>query len=168
VTDERTLEVLARSLARAGRFAFDTETNATDPFQANLVGISLSMGQAEAYYIPLGHVTTPAGEEPGRQLPLETVQRILGPIFADPSIQKIGHNAKYDMEVLERHGMPVTGVQIDTMVAAYLIDPGRRGIGLKEQAFEVLGIVMTPITDLIGTASKQITMDRVPVRRAAD
>ena len=168
VNDERTLEVLAASLRRAGRFAFDTETDATDPMLARLVGISLAMGAAEAYYIPVGHVTTAAGEEPGRQLDLATIQRILGPVLYDAGIGKIGHNAKYDALVLGRHGMAVEGITFDTMVAAYLADPGRRGLGLKEQAFEILGIVMTPINELIGVGQKQITMDRVPVRRAAD
>nr|MBA3827043.1 DNA polymerase I [Ktedonobacterales bacterium] len=168
VNDERTLAVLAQSLRRAGRFAFDVETDATDPMLANLVGISLAMGAAEAYYIPVGHVTTAAGEEPGRQLTLATVQQHLGPVLYDAGIAKVGHNAKYDALVLGRHGMPVEGITFDTMVAAYLTDPGRHGLGLKEQAFEVLGIVMTPIKDLIGTGQKQITMGYVPVRRAAD
>ncbi|HEV2659930.1 MAG TPA: DNA polymerase I, partial [Ktedonobacteraceae bacterium] len=56
----------------------------------------------------------------------------------------------------------------DTMVGAYLAEPGRRGLGLKDQAFQRLNVVMTPIRDLIGSGSKMITMDRVPVRKAAD
>jgi DNA polymerase-1 len=167
VVDETTLDVLARSLVRAGRFAFDVETDSQDPVQANLVGISLALGEGEAFYIPVGHVTTPAGEAPGRQLDLATVQRVLAPVFADPASEKIGHNGKYDMIVLARHGMPVANLTIDTMVAAYLTDPGRRGLGLKEQAFEVLGIVMTPINTLIGTGQKQITMAQVPIHAAA-
>ena len=54
------------------------------------------------------------------------------------------------------------------MVAAYLLNPGRRGLGLKELAFENLGVIMTPISDLIGTGKKQITMAQVPIRTAAD
>jgi DNA polymerase-1 len=168
VTDETALAVLARSLARAESFAFDVETDATDPMLARLAGISLTLGQGEAYYIPVGHMATLAGEPPGRQLDLATVQRYLAPIFADPALKKIAHNGKYDMLVLGRHGMPVTGLTFDTMVAAYLTDPGRRGLGLKEQAFEILGIVMTPITALIGTGSKQITMAQVPPHAAAN
>jgi DNA polymerase-1 len=168
VNDPALLDVLVQSLARAGLFTFDLETDSTDPVQAHIVGISLSMGQREAFYLPVGHVTTPSGEVPGPQLPLDLIRARLGPLFADPAISKVGHNAKYDMTVLTQHGFDVQGVTFDTMVAAYLTDPGRRGIGLKEQAFEVLGVVMTPITDLIGTASKQISMAQVPVRKAAD
>ena len=168
VTDEATLTVLTQSLARAGLFAFDTETDTTDAMLAHIVGISLSMGHGEAFYLPVGHGATPSGEVPATQLPIATILARLGPIFADPAIKKVAHNAKYDMTVLLQHGFTIQGLISDTMVAAYLTDPGRRGLGLKEQAFEVLGIVMTPITELIGTGAKQITMDRVPVRKAAD
>lgn len=168
VNDEAMLAVLVSSMRRAGTFAFDLETDSTDEMLTNIVGISLSMGISEAYYLPVGHVTTPAGEAPPRQLDLALIREKLGPVFADPTVKKVGHNAKFDMNVLAQHGMEVLGLTFDSMVAAYLIDPGRRGVGLKEQAFEVLGIVMTPISNLIGTGSKQITMAQTPVRAAAN
>jgi DNA polymerase-1 len=59
-------------------------------------------------------------------------------------------------------------LRFDTMVAVYLLNPGRRNIGLKEQAFEQLGVIMQPISDLIGTGKQQITMERVPIRAAAE
>src|SRR5205085_7224360 len=74
----------------------------------------------------------------------------------------------YDMMILEREGIKVRGLAFDTMVGAYLTDPGRRGLGLKDQAFQRLGIVMTPITQLIGSGSKMISMAQVPMRMAAD
>src|SRR5256885_17020991 len=78
------------------------------------------------------------------------------------------HNAKFDMLILARRGIKVRGLAFDPMVGAYLTDPGRRGLGLKDQAFQRLGIVMTPISELIGTGSKMISMARVPIRIAAD
>src|SRR5450755_2521448 len=72
------------------------------------------------------------------------------------------------MALLKSHGMDVRGLAFDTMVGAYLAEPGRRGLGLKDQAFQRLNVVMTPIRDLIGSGSKMITMDRVAVRKAAD
>ncbi len=162
------LDVLARALANASTFAFDTETDTTDEMRACLVGLALSLGPGEAYYIPVGHKTTPDGAEPGRQLSLEQVLGALRPILSDPAIGKVGHNAKFDMIVLARHDVWVRGLRFDTMVGAYLLNPGRRNLGLKEQAFENLGIIMTPITDLIGTGKQQITMAQVPIRTAAD
>lgn len=168
VTDATMLDVLVASLRQVGRFVFDVETDSVDEMTAQVVGISLAAVQGEAYYIPIGHITTPKGEEPGRQLDFALVRDKIGPLLADPTIKKIAHNAKFDMSVLAQHGMEFQGVDFDTMVAAYLIDPGRRGLGLKEQAFEMLGIIMTNIAQLIGTGQKQITMAQAPIRPAAD
>src|SRR5207248_9276363 len=74
----------------------------------------------------------------------------------------------YDMLILTRNGITPRGLAFDTMLGAYLTDPGRRGLGLKDQAFQRLGIVMTPISQLIGTGSKMISMAQVPIRLAAD
>jgi len=126
------------------------------------------MAAGEAYYIPVGHTRTPDDQEPAAQLPLKYVLEKLKPVLEDESILKYMHNAKYDMTVLKRNGIDVRGLAFDTMVGAYLAEPGRRGLGLKEQAFQRLGLVMTPIANLIGSGSKMITMDHVPVRKAAD
>ena len=92
----------------------------------------------------------------------------LHPALTDPRVGKTAHNAKFDMMVFARQGVWIEGLLGDTMVAAYLLNPGRRGLGLKELAFENLGVIMTPISDLIGTGKKQITMAQVPIRTAAD
>src|SRR2546429_7226673 len=102
------------------------------------------------------------------QLPLAYVLEKLRPILEDARIEKYMHNAKFDMLILARYGIKVRGLAFDTMVGAYLTDPGRRGLGLKDQAFQRLGIVMTPISELIGTGSKMISMAQVPIRFAAD
>ncbi len=135
---------------------------------ANLVGLSFAIGAGEAYYIPVGHGATPDGEEPARQLPLKDVIERLRPALTDPKVGKTAHNAKFDMMAFARQGVWIEGLLGDTMVAAYLLNPGRRGLGLKELAFENLGVIMTPISDLIGTGRKQITMAQVPIRTAAD
>ena len=168
IDTEDGLAILARSLRASGAFAIDLETTSDDALSAGIVGISLSMGKSEAYYLPVGHVTTPDGQEPGRQLPLARVLEVLKPLIEDEQIKKYGHNAKFDMMVLAQQGVWLRGLTIDSMVGAYLLNPGRRGLGLKDQAFENLGIIMTPITDLIGTGSKQITMAQVPIHVAAE
>ncbi len=162
------LEVLARTLAAASLFAWDVETDSTDELHAKIVGLSLALGAGEAYYIPLGHTRDAEGAEPGRQLPLEQALAGLRPVFTNPQVGKINHNAKFDMMVLARHGIWVEGLRGDSMVAAYLLSPGRRGLGLKELAFENLNLIMTPITDLIGTGKKQLTMAQVPIRTSAN
>ncbi|MGD9892751.1 MAG: DNA polymerase I, partial [Dehalococcoidia bacterium] len=138
------------------------ETTSQTPMLAKLVGISVAVQPYEAWYIPVGHA---AEDDPTVQLPLDVVLDRLRPVFGDRSIKKTGHNLKYDMIVLANAGAPVEGVENDTMVAAYLL--GEPGIGLKALAFSELGVEMTPISELIGTGRKQITMDQVEVEKAA-
>jgi DNA polymerase-1 len=168
IDTEEKLDILARSLRASGAFAIDLETSSEDALNAGIVGVAVSMGRSEAYYLPVGHVTTPDGREPGRQLPLERVLDVLKPLLEDERVKKYAHNAKFDMLALARYGVWLRGLACDPMVGAYLLNPGRRGLGLKDQAFEHLGVVMTPITDLIGSGSKQISMAQVPIYAAAE
>ena len=168
VNTEEALQVLVKSMYDAGAFAFDTETTSEDPWHAELVGLSFSMAAGEAYYIPVGHLPTLENPESSTQLPLDYVLAKLRPVLQDARVQKYMHNAKFDMLLLVRNGISIRGLAFDTMVGAYLTDPGRRGLGLKDQAFQRLGIVMTPISQLIGSGSKTISMSQVPIRAAAD
>jgi DNA polymerase-1 len=168
VNTEEALRVLVSSLRNAGAFALDTETSSEDVWHAELVGISCSMAAGEAYYIPVGHVRTPNDQESEKQLPLALVLEQLRSILENSAIRKYMHNAKYDMLMLARYGIKLRGLAFDSMLGAYLVDPGRRGLGLKDQVFQRLGHAMTPISELIGSGSKMISMAQVPVRLAAD
>ncbi|HYK86115.1 MAG TPA: DNA polymerase I, partial [Ktedonobacteraceae bacterium] len=168
VNTEDALQVFVKSLHDAGAFAFDTETTSDDPWHAELVGLSFSMAPGEAYYIPVGHLPALENLAPSAQLPLDYVLDKLRPVMQNASVQKYMHNAKFDMLMMVRKGISIRGLAFDTMLGAYLTDPGRRGLGLKDQAFQRLGIVMTPISQLIGTGSKMISMAQVPIRAAAD
>jgi DNA polymerase-1 len=159
VDDEDGLQALLRRLQDAPLIAFDTETTSPDPMQAELVGISLAVQDGKGYYIPVGH-------REGKQLPKAQVLDALRPIFAQKSRSLAAHNASYDIDVFEEEGLPVAGTTWDTMIAEWLISPAGEH-GLKSVAFRRLGFEMTPITDLIGSGSKQITMDKVPIKRAA-
>lgn len=99
-------------------------------------------------------------------LPLAEVLRLLGPILTGSAV-KVAHHAKYDLTVLARAGLKVAPPVYDTLVAAWLVDPGRRGLGLKDLAFSELGIEMTPISALIGKGKAQRTMAEVSPRDAA-
>jgi len=159
VTQPEALRRLAERL-RGGPFAFDTETDSTDPLRARLVGLSLAVAPGQACYLPVGHTEGP-------NLPLEAVREHLGPVLGDPQVPKYAHHAKYDMEVLARHGLPVQGLAFDTMLAEWLCNPSSQNLGLKNLAWVRLGEEMTTITQLLGKGKEQTTMDRVPVAEAA-
>jgi DNA polymerase-1 len=154
------LEMLARSLKTAPAISFDTETTSTDEMTARLVGISLAVKAGEGYYIPVGHNN-------GSQLPLEQVLAALRPALTDARIPKIGHNLKYDMIVLARHGLRPTPLGFDTMVAEWVLDPGSRNLGLKNLAGVRLGASMTRIEELIGSGKNQRSMAEVAIAEAA-
>ena len=161
------LQDLVQRMRQAGAFALDTETTSEDQWHAELVGMSFAMQPGEAFYIPVGHVQTVDGSEAGPQLPLAFVLGQLKPLLEDARVQKYCHNAKFDLLMFLRNGITVKGLTFDTMVGAYLIDPGRRGLGLKDQVFQRLGHVMTNISELIGTGSKAISMAQVAIPLAA-
>jgi DNA polymerase-1 len=167
ITAEESLQLLVERLWAVEAFALDTETSSEEPRSAELVGISLAWVPGEAYYIPIGHTVSGEGQETERQLPLAVVLVYLKPVLESQRPAKYMHNAKYDMAILARYGVSVQGLGFDTMLGAYLTDPGRRGLGLKDQAFQRLKRIMTPISDLIGSGSKMISMVQVPISKAA-
>ena len=157
VQTEAQLEEMVATLRQEGRFAFDTETTALDPMQADLVGLSFATEPAKAWYVPVGH-------QDGDQLPLEKVLAGIRPLMESPDVGKCAHNADYDLTVLANHGINCSKVDFDTMIAAHLLSKG--ALGLKNLALNVLGHEMTPITQLIGTGRKQLTFDQVAVEPA--
>ncbi|MCX6003068.1 MAG: DNA polymerase I [Chloroflexi bacterium] len=156
------LAALLTRLSEAESFAFDTETTGLNAVQTQLVGISISPSPGEAYYLPVGHT----GMMQPPQLPLQQVVARLKPIFEDAAKSKIAHNGKFDMEVLAGAGIDVASLAFDTMVAAYLLS--EPSLSLKALAFSRLSVEMTPISDLIGSGSKQIPMSLVEIEKAAD
>ncbi|MCH8817395.1 MAG: DNA polymerase I [Chloroflexi bacterium] len=167
------LEALVKELSTASGFAFDTETSGVNPMDSVLVGVSFSNAEGRAWYVPVGHVP-PAddiADDAGPdgvavvQIPRDQALETMRPLFADPDVPKTAHNANFDVMVLNEAGLEVNGVAFDTMIAAALT--GRRQIGLKQLALDFFQVEMTPITELIGTGRKQITMADVPIERAA-
>jgi DNA polymerase-1 len=162
VNDEKSLRDLVERLNSANLISFDTETTSTNQMQAHLVGISVAINGDEGWYIPVGHQITP-----GQQLPVNKVIEALRGSFTDPKIQKVGHNINYDLIMLARNGLRPAPLTFDTMIAEWLTNPTSHNLGLKNLAWVRLDFRMTEITELIGTGRKQITMDQVPIEKAA-
>src|SRR5688500_7735793 len=160
IDTDKKLANLVKELNKAKVISFDTETTSTEEMKAEIVGISLSIKEGEGYYIPTGH-------RAGTNLQLDQVLATLKGPLTNPKIGKVAHNAKYDYIVLARHGLKVSPLTFDTMLAEFIIDPSSRSMGLKNLAFVKLGEEMTYIEELIGKGKKQITMAEVAIEAAA-
>ncbi len=145
------LQKIVDEIKKSGEVAFDTETTGVDVWRSDVLGVSCSVEAGTGYYIPVAEWSIP----------------LLKSWLEDESIKKIAHNAKFDVESLLQVGIEVAGVSFDTMLAAYVLKEGTGRYGLKELAFEELGINATPITELIGTGSKQLTLDMVDQQEVA-
>ncbi|MBP6869373.1 DNA polymerase I [Candidatus Babeliales bacterium] len=115
INNEQALVELCAKIREKKAFALDTETTGIESMLDLCVGISIAIETGTGYYIPFGHSTD------AQQLSKEVVQKHLAPIFADNSIQKYLHHAKFDQIILHQAGMPLTGVAFDTLIAASLL-----------------------------------------------
>jgi len=179
VQDEAALARWIAAATEAGRVAVDTETTSLDPFRAGLVGVSLSLPDGHACYIPLGHVGAAAqgafdlgdgggksahGDAP-KQIPLKRAVALLKPLLEDATVLKIGQNIKYDMQVLARHGIAIRPFD-DTMLLSYVLEGGLHGHGMDELSELHLGHATIKFSDVTGSGKSQITFDRVPLDQA--
>lgn len=146
--------------------ALDTETTDLNPFRAQLVGIGVCWGAnpGDLAYIPVSHQGDPIPE----QLPLETVLQAFAPWLASGEHPKALQNAKYDRLILLRHGLPLAGVVMDTLLADYLRDAAAKH-GLDVMAQRDYGIHPTLFSDLVGKAKdgKASNFSEVPLEQAA-
>lgn len=150
------LHNFADRLEAQDRYAFDTETTSKNPMYASLVGISFSWVAEQATYVP-----TPLPDGTGTDRVLEVLRPLL-----ERETTKVGHNLKYDLLVMRRHGVEVGGPLVDTMVAHYLVAP-EENHSLDDVARSILNYKMVPITDLIGEGVAEASMRDVAIEEAA-
>ncbi|MCD6024244.1 MAG: polymerase [Fibrobacteria bacterium] len=166
VNTPEALEAMAADLAKSDVLSVDTETTGLDNKVAGLVGLCLSVEPLTGYYVPVGH-------QVGPNLALARVQAVLNPLLADPARLLVFHNAKYDLPILERHGLlpagwDAPGKIADTMLAAFLCNSGSRELSLDDLALTHFRHTMIPITDLIGKGKNQKSFAEVPLEQACE
>jgi DNA polymerase-1 len=162
VLDRKALLSLVKRLEGASCFAVDTETTSQNPMVASLVGVSVAMEPHEAFYIPWGHRYMGVPD----QVPCNEVLETLKPVLENPSIAKIGQNIKYDWTVLKRHGIELAGVQFDTMLSSYLLNPSKRAHSLDQIALDFLNHKTISYSDVAGKGKKAVTFDQVTLNQA--
>lgn len=157
VNDEAGYKSLAETLSQQEAICFDTETTGLDPHMAELVGLSFSFKNHEAYYVPI-----PADQKKAHEI----VAHFKG-VLEDSKIEKIGQNIKYDILMLKWYGVNVKGYLFDTMIAHYLSEPDKRH-KLDYLSESYLNYKMVPITDLIGKGKGQLSMRDVNQDKVAE
>ncbi|HYA93516.1 MAG TPA: DNA polymerase I [Thermodesulfobacteriota bacterium] len=163
VMDRNDLSALLEELRKNATFSIDLETTSPYPMWADLVGISLSYIPHQAFYIPLGHQGGP-----NQQLPLSWTLEQLKPILEDTKVKKVGQNIKYDWIVLKRYGIHLHGIEGDTMIASYLLNPTKHNHNLIEIAQEYLDRSVTDYKEVVGTGMKAVTFDQIGLEKARD
>ena len=169
ITRADELEKVAEKLKKADIVSMDTETTSVDALNAKLVGIALSIKPHEAYYVNVASDEGDlfSGDEAGRGVAAKDAVKILKPIFESQKIGKIGQNLKYDMLVLSNYGTRTRGVDFESMVAAYVVNPDSQH-NLDALAKEYLKYEPVPIEDLIGKGKNQKNMREVPPEVVAE
>lgn len=147
------LDRLVQQLTKTGSFAFDTETTGIDPMQADLVGMSFSFNENEAFYVPVNG-----------NIPMNDIVTKLKPVLENEAIKKSGQNTKYDVLILKNLGVQIRGVDFDTMIAAHLINSDR-DVNIDALAKEYLDITKIPTSALIGSGRNQSSMHEVPLEK---
>jgi len=158
------LRVLAEALAGADRLALVTVVEGGDPMRAELIGLALADGRGTAAYVPIGHAYLGAPDQPSAAV----VAKALAPVLADPDLPKIGHDLKSAAHVLRRHGMPVGGRFLDTMVAAFLLDTSRSSFALDRLVEVYLGESPRRLEDLTGSGAKRVPPAEIEISRVAE
>ena len=144
------LALLREAIHAAGRCSLHVVADSTRAMRASLVGVALSTAPGHGRYIPLGHRTLGDAAD----LNLVATLEALGPELADPTVSKVGHDLKFAVMVLARHGALLAGLDIDTMIASYLLDATRSSYRLEDLALEHVGYKAIDTEALVGRGAK--------------
>ncbi|MDB5564243.1 MAG: polymerase, partial [Tardiphaga sp.] len=170
----RTLDQLNGWIARihdAGHVAFEAKASSIDPMQADLIGISLSLGPNDACYVPLGHKQSgdaaglfASGLEPD-QIKASDAIEALKPLLESAGLLKIGFNIKFTAVLLAQHSITIRNHD-DVQLMSYALDAGRNAHGLDALAEIWLGHAMLTYGEVIGSGKAKVAFDQVTIDRA--
>ena len=161
ILDLKALKEMVDELKNAKYVSIDLETTSVNPMLAEIVGISVSYNKNSAFYIPILYPEKKKNNFGDNDL--EVALSIMKEFLENKDIRKIGQNIKYDALILYRHGVKVSNIFLDTMIAAHILNPAAKSYKLDALSIEFLNYNMVPIEDLIGKGKDQITMDLVPL-----
>ena len=162
VFTENELKAWAKKIDKCKAYAIDTETSSLDTMTADLIGISLACDEGEGCYIPIKHFY----DEAPKQLPLNLIQKILGTTITKNQKKLVGQNLKFDLPILNRHGIKVDEFLADTMLMSYVLNSTGTRHGLDKMAAYYLNYEPMKYEEVAGSASKQINFAQVKIPAA--
>ncbi len=162
ILDETEFEDLVFELDGVELFAFDTETTSLDYSKAEIVGLSFSVEEGYADYLPLAHNYLDAPKQLDRTTVLEKLRYLL----ENPNKAKLGQNLKYDAHVLANHGITLRGIAHDTMLESYVLNSTATKHNMDDLAKFYLGINTIHYEDVAGKGAKQINFSEVDIEKA--
>ncbi len=176
VDDPRAVADVVARLRREGMVAIDAESSEEDPLRGDLVGLAASGSEGSAWYFPLGHRAALALTlEDEQSVKVENLPPLDAPemeplraLLEDGDVPKVGEDLKRVALVLSRAGVELRGMTFDTMVASYVLDPGRRGHGLDVLGVEMFARKPLTLSDVVGTGRGKVPFPEVAVERARD
>ena len=164
IFDTKEIEKILNIADNQGYFAVDTETNSLNTQKAELVGVSISIRENEAFYIPVGHKNN-EDKNLKKQIELKKLINLLKPYLEDETIKKIGQNIKYDLKIFLKHGINIKNFE-DTMLLSYTLDAGVNRHNLDLLAKIHLDHTNIKFKDIVGTGKSEITFDQVLIENA--
>ena len=164
ITKENDLLSLIEDIKKKKFFSFDLETSSLDYMEAKIVGISIALGDKKSYYIPIGHSLN----SKYKQLSEKYVLDNLKPILQSEKLKKIGHNLKYDRNVLVNYNINLIGIEHDSMLLSYVYDSTAIRHGLDNAAEKYLSHKTIHYEDVAGKGAKQIPFADVDIDVAAE
>jgi len=169
VRDAETLQAWVDEARAAGVFAFDVAGSTQDPMQAEIVGVSSATAPGRAAYVPLGH-RSGAGDLLGgglleAQVPVRDALAMLKPLMLDPSVLKVLQNGKYDLVMMQRHGVDIAPFD-DTMLISYVLDAGVAGHNIDALSERWLGHQTITFKEVTGTGKGAVPFEAVALEKA--
>ena len=162
VLTEKDLKIWAKKIDKCSVFAIDTETSSLDTMTADLIGISLACNEGEGCYIPISH----SYEGMPKQVPLNIINKTLGLAITKNQKKLVGQNLKFDLPMLNRHGIRVEEFLGDTMLMSYVLNSTGTRHGLDRMAQHYLNYEPMKYEEVVGSASKQINFAQVEIQAA--
>tara|TARA_B100000586_G_scaffold267802_1_gene243145 strand:- start:7899 stop:10583 length:2685 start_codon:yes stop_codon:yes gene_type:complete len=154
------LKALIEEINEVQSFAIEIVTGSSDYMDAEIVGIAIATRCEHGAYIPIRH-------QGQRQLDQDAVLEHLGPIFEDSRLTKMGHDLKFQLNVLARNNVVIRGLSNDTMLESYVFDSvGSRGHKLEDLTAKYSDTRLTPLESVVGKGAKRAPWSMVEVEAA--